>query len=67
MKTKNLTLNRCFCGNPFPHTFSETWEKIERDGRVYARCKKERCGHELEAFRHSRNLYWVWPVNPELA
>jgi hypothetical protein len=59
------TINRCVCGNPFPHGFSESWQKIEREGRTYARCKKDGCGQELEAFPHDGGRFWVWPMGPD--
>lgn len=57
------TINRCLCGNPFPHRFTESWKKLEKDGQVYARCQKDGCGQELEAFPHGRHGYWIWPLD----
>ncbi len=54
-------LNKCFCGNPFPYGFSKDWERLEKNGRYYARCSMSACGHVTEAFRHRRQIFWIWP------
>lgn len=56
------TINRCPCGNVFPRGFSGNWERVTRDGRIYARCANPGCGRETEAFFHERKYYWIWPL-----
>jgi hypothetical protein len=59
---KTLAPNRCLCGHEFPRRFEDGWDRVVRDGRIYARCRRESCGREWEAFPQGGNQYWIWVV-----